>query len=152
MMMLLLMMMVMSLDKVEFLLLLHFKQVRNQSEWRRCSIVFGSVCLFVCLYSFYFSFFFSLLNVCNTVMMTWRHVEMSAVLFLYVCVQASKEIIKLPSRCKNTFVPRDSNAVNRKYKCGNAPESWPICYLRNLPNIYRQGLIVCALISCLLSQ
>lgn len=41
------------------------------------------------------SFFFFFLNVCNTVMMTFCHVEMSAVLFLYVCVQASKEIIKL---------------------------------------------------------
>lgn len=47
--------------------------------------------VFVCILLF--------LNICNTVMMTSCHVEMSAVLFLYVCVQASKEIIKLKIRC-----------------------------------------------------
>ena len=57
--------------------------------------MFHHVWLFILFVFFFFSFFF--LNVCNTVMMTWCHVEMSAVLFLYVCVQASKEIIKLKS-------------------------------------------------------
>ena len=45
------------------------------------------IIFFVCILLF--------LNICNTVMMTWCHVEMSAVLFLYVCVQVSKVIIKL---------------------------------------------------------
>lgn len=56
---------------------------------------------FVCILLF--------LNICNTVMMTWCHVEMSAVLFLYVCVQASKEIIKLKNLCMHTFLCQGSS-------------------------------------------
>lgn len=70
-----------SVDQSECLVLLHFKRAGTGD-------FLGGVpsSLFV-FYSFL------LLNVCHTVMMT--PCQMSAVLFLYVCVQASKEIIKL---------------------------------------------------------
>lgn len=76
-----------SLGQLVFLVSLHFKWEETWifHEWCRCSIL-SEICF--CLYSLF-------LNICNTVMMTSCHVEMSAVLFLYVCVQASKEIIKL---------------------------------------------------------
>lgn len=89
---------------------------------RKCCLLWANLCFWSCFISsrrkqliffFFFmcdadvpssclilDFFFCILlflNICNTVMMTSCHVEMSAVLFLYVCVQASKEIIKLKS-------------------------------------------------------
>ena len=84
-----------SLDQVVFLSLLHFKREETADFFMSDADVPSCLTFYFVCILFIFKCFF--LNVCNTVMMTWCHVEMSAVLFLYVCVQASKEIIKLKS-------------------------------------------------------